>query len=395
MALCALLGCSAVVDPENLLVRCEARSGEADPCAELGLRCASGTCQSCDPSSELCDGRDNDCDGQVDEGHDADRDGFTWCGGGRPELVDCVPDDPSIHPPSRSDPDRFSAPDQEPCDGYDNDCDGEVDEADACESMRSCAADRCPGDLVCDPETQRCVAVRSYGSLCSSDAECGTGFCVSRSALGLESVLAESLCATACCRDADCGAGAVCVQSGSGVRVCLPSDIAGRENRQEGERCSSSAQCASGVCQEDRCAATCSGAADCEDETCRLNVLASSLLSGAGAFVCGPPGGRQESGALCSAFDPIACQSGLCWESRCAAPCGADLDCAEGLACRYIRVQGLLGGGRVTACVPVDGPGQTGGACCTSTDCAAGQTCRPARSGSEWGMQCGDLAAID
>ena len=119
----ALFGCSALVDPESLLVQCEARSGAPDPCAELGLTCASGTCQECDPGAELCDGRDNDCDGTVDEGHDADDDGYTWCGGGRPELRDCNPDDPSIHP--NNDPDRS---DDEPCDGVDNDCDDAVDE---------------------------------------------------------------------------------------------------------------------------------------------------------------------------------------------------------------------------------------------------------------------------
>ena len=39
----ACCGCSVVVDPESLLIRCEVQSGHADPCAEVGLICASGT----------------------------------------------------------------------------------------------------------------------------------------------------------------------------------------------------------------------------------------------------------------------------------------------------------------------------------------------------------------
>ena len=55
-------------------------------------------------------------------------------------------------------------------------------------------------------------------------------------------------------------------------------------------------------------------------------------------------------------------------------------------------VRGLLGGGRVTACVPVDPTAAPQASadttCCTNSDCDTGQFCRPKRVGSDWGMFC-------
>jgi large repetitive protein len=84
-------------------------------------------------SDELCDGYDNNCDGQVDEGvlttyyADADGDGFGW-----PEdtLEDCELPDGYIGNGSDcddSDPNSYPSA-EEVCDGLDNDCDGEIDD---------------------------------------------------------------------------------------------------------------------------------------------------------------------------------------------------------------------------------------------------------------------------
>ena len=63
---------------------------------------------------EVCDGRDNDCDDEVDEVADGDGDGQDGvpCGGN-----DCDDDDPTVYEGAA-----------EVCDGKDNDCDGELDE---------------------------------------------------------------------------------------------------------------------------------------------------------------------------------------------------------------------------------------------------------------------------
>ena len=64
---------------------------------------------------EQCDGRDDDCDGAIDEDFDLDLDGFLAlsCPGGD----DCDDEDAAAHPGAA-----------EVCDGADNDCDGAVDE---------------------------------------------------------------------------------------------------------------------------------------------------------------------------------------------------------------------------------------------------------------------------
>ena len=75
-------------------------------------------------ADEVCDGKDNDCNGLVDEGFvDTDNDGWSNCvdddddNDGSPDLQDCAPEDPLANPQA-----------EEICDGQDNDCDNQTDE---------------------------------------------------------------------------------------------------------------------------------------------------------------------------------------------------------------------------------------------------------------------------
>ncbi|MBN2494575.1 MAG: hypothetical protein JXR96_08300 [Deltaproteobacteria bacterium] len=81
-----------------------------------GYGLCEGDCDDTDPAvhpgaEEVCNGRDDNCNGFVDEGYDNDNDGWSTC------MGDCNDDDPTIHPGA-----------EEFCNGVDDDCDGAIDE---------------------------------------------------------------------------------------------------------------------------------------------------------------------------------------------------------------------------------------------------------------------------
>ena len=121
-------------------------------CAHEMDYCAGGKVAQCDPflgvSVETCDGKDNDCDGLVDEDM-----GLQVCGLGECQhvLEKCKDGVPQI-----CDPKAGALP--EACDGKDNDCDGDIDDSlgfttcglGACEHMVLNCVDGVPQE--CDPK---------------------------------------------------------------------------------------------------------------------------------------------------------------------------------------------------------------------------------------------------
>ena len=163
---------------------CACVDGDERPCgSETGVcalgrqRCAGGAWSAClgavGPVSEICDGRDNDCDGDIDETFG--RLGAPCASGvgacrAQGALV-CAPDGEGVLCDA-----AIGAPSPEICDGRDNDCDGTVDEGTqtacyggpggtaglgACRIGAALCVDgapgACAGDIV--PSEERCNGV--------------------------------------------------------------------------------------------------------------------------------------------------------------------------------------------------------------------------------------------
>jgi hypothetical protein len=445
----SIAGCSLVVDPDDEPIRCAPSvPGSCPP----GQACrADGTCgatgfdggtprdvdvpDGCD--IERCNQIDDDCDGNVDEGHDVDGDGFTWCGDGiSPASADCDDMEMSTRPGGT-----------EVCDLSDNDCDGATDESpnaicgggQVCSSGSCYASDDCrlptemcmggqvcntmenparcitpgctPADCtspeVCDPISGDCITPLPPGSACTSDRECTTDLCVSQTLIGLTSVPAR-MCTQACCTDSDCPADAICYASGLGPKLCVPvsmTSLTGIGTGGAGASCTDGPECRSGRCFTDMtCLAQCANDGQCESLVCQAQRIGTARVL---TTFCDPPFGEVPFAGPC--FFDDDCQAGLCVGSvlgQCTRPCRTSSDCGPNF-CSYVS----RGGGWVAACLgrPHSGMATTGSVCgssdecndrvcyegrcastcCSNTDCpGATDECKPVPVGSHYEMHC-------
>jgi uncharacterized repeat protein (TIGR01451 family) len=193
------------------------------------------------------------------------------------------------------------------CDGVDNDCDGQVDEGTSlCDDGNACTADACGGAAGCSHQPiPGCVPCDTAadcddGDSCTTDA-CSAGACTHG---------ADPACVAACTVAADCDDGNPCTTETCAGGVCGHEAAAGCTTCSTAAECDDADPCtvdvcgASGSCQLTAvggCRA-CASAADCDDgnactsDACTAGVCRSQVIDGCSGD--GP--GNGAGGGACA-----------------------------------------------------------------------------------------------
>ena len=200
--------------------------------------CNNGIWSACDapqPGQEACNGLDEDCDGRPDNG--LSRACQSACGNGVENCVNGIWQDCTATQPAASDI----------CDnGVDDDCDGSIDEMCGCDegATQPCGTDRgicrqglqncrggvwgsCDGELpgspeVCNGLDDDCDGMVDDGELCAGGQVCGCGACSDPCQAG--ECGGDAVCIFGHCLIDECPNGLICIDG-----VCVPGDDPGTE----------------------------------------------------------------------------------------------------------------------------------------------------------------------
>ena len=310
-----------------------------------------------DGGPDLCDGRDNDCDGLVDEGPD----------GGDPVAPgQCATGDPGICAAGQRacvDGNVVCVPDNEPqveiCDGFDNDCDGIIDE----ELVNACGTCDPLPEEICNGIDDDCDGVADQGELCGADGGvCLDGDC-RQPCEGNECTDAGTFCnadfnlCVEPCTEVECEFGDVCNNvSGNCDDPCA------------GVQCGDGQQCFMGECVLEGCASTgCAAGSTCNGVECVPDACVSANCA-ANEFCRGGQCIPTCARVSCPLYQ--ACVDGACVPDEC-----GGVFCPDGETC-------VEGGCAFDPCFNVGcDPGLRcdAGQCifdeCSRVTCSAGQTC--------------------
>ncbi len=379
--------CDGAIDEGNPEggTACGESTGECSPgtqrCAGGVLLCEGGA----GPTTEVCNGLDDDCDGAVDEG----------LGVGAPcgsDVGECSPGVQVCRDGAVSCEGQI-IPAAEVCNALDDDCDGEVDEGlttgaacgssvgaclpgvEQCSGGRVlCVGETPPGREGCDCVDNDCDGATdeppATGSLCPAGSECVecgcSGLCEitefgPQCAGGRVPFMrgTDCFCVTPRCDEATCGASTVevggvttCAPGTDGVPVCTCNNNVCTFPC-EGVVCTGGTVClpATGVCVEDNCRGLgCPGGELCDIVTGACGSDPCATVTCASDQAC-------RAGVCETSCSTVTCPTGeRCTRGECVADPCADVSCPAGRRCNA-----------------------TSGACeadpCVATTCGSGQVC--------------------
>jgi len=331
-------------------------------------------CDAREPAAEFCDGLDNDCDGETDEGEpDLDGDGIANCvdpdddgdgvgdaedncpmvdnadqldsdGDGQGDACDADDDDDGV--PDGGDCEPLIAAINplapEICDGLDNNCNDQVDEG-LCDDGDPCTDDVCQPGGGCEytPNTAPC----DDGDPCTIDDVCADGSCS-----GVPDPCDDGdPCTTDSC-DPATGCEHVAIEEGG---VC-----------DDGDPCTEGDVCTAGSCSGTP--KSCDDGNDCTEDSCDSAVE--------GGCVNAPLDGTPcDDGDVCTSDD--TCAAGVCAGTPGACACTSDADCAvpDGLDDECVTLTcNLTTGECESANTNEGGACDDGDACTENTTCSAG-----------------------
>ena len=153
--------CDGDVD-ENLSYTCQTACGVGKKACIGG---AWGDCVIDEPNAEKCDGKDNDCDGDIDEDFVLGGDCSLKSGCGGMGKIVCSPDSYGTVCDGEA-----TEPETEVCDSVDNDCDGDIDE----DLVKDCSTACGSGQSVCAlGDWTECDVKKPVAELCDGiDNDC-------------------------------------------------------------------------------------------------------------------------------------------------------------------------------------------------------------------------------
>jgi MYXO-CTERM domain-containing protein len=263
--------------------------GVGEKCGNGLGTCQSGTfvCQNgqlvCNatgmPMAEVCNGKDDNCDGVIDNGNFPETGQTCICNGLTQAQIDapgstCKAGHLVCRGMMGFVCEGCMLPTPEVCDGKDNNCDGMTDTQAQCPSGFGCRDGQCilqctGGEMPCPPGykcvNQFCIPQRCQGVTCQpgekcdentgscvdlcANIDCGTKTCINGRCLDCNDPLLActppQLCIMGACKDdpclnVTCPAGQYC-DAGACKDLCVPG------------KCSQQQRCVAGVCQDDPC----------------------------------------------------------------------------------------------------------------------------------------------